>query len=77
MVFKLPLESGIGSVIQRSIQVEALSAPVGGGAALQLEKAEGGELLRMELTTDDLSTARAMLNSYLGLLSVAVRASAR
>ncbi len=60
--------------VLESIRLESLSAPSGGEVRVDLLDSD---VLRLELTADDLSTLRAMLNSYLGLLIVAVRAASR
>ncbi len=60
--------------VLEAIRLESLSAPSGGEVRVDLLD---GDVLRLELTADDLSTLRAMLNSYLGLLTVAVRAASQ
>ena len=57
-----------------AIRLESHSAPSGGEVRVDLPH---DDVLRMELRADDLSTLRAMLNSYLGLLAVAVRAASQ
>ncbi len=60
--------------VLEAIRLESQSAPLGGEVRVDLLD---GDVLRLELTADDLSTLRAMLNSYLGLLTVAVGAASQ
>jgi len=53
--------------------IEASSAPEGG--LLEAGYDRGTASLVLEMSSDDLSTLRAMLNSYLGLVSAAVKAA--
>ncbi|MGA1793544.1 MAG: KEOPS complex subunit Pcc1 [Thermoplasmatota archaeon] len=53
--------------------VEASSAPEGGLLQVKYDR-ESGSLV-LEMSSEDLSTLRAMLNSYLGLASAAFKAA--
>lgn len=52
------------------LRIESMSSPPGG----ELNVKEQGEILSLEMKSSDLSTCRAMLNSYMGLLSAAEKA---
>ena len=58
------------STFLEPILLESRSSPPGG--EMDVEVIDG--TLEIKMSSDDLSTLRAMLNSYLGLLSVAERA---
>jgi len=53
--------------------IEASSAPEGGILEVSYDKEAGSLVLGM--SSDDLSTLRAMLNSYMGLVSAAIKAA--
>ncbi len=55
--------------ISEPMRVESLSSPPGGDVIVNSSQSMEVPWIKMETT--DLSTARAMLNSYLGLLSAA------
>lgn len=54
-----------------ALRVEAGSAPPGGEVKIFLEQEDKRGMVIMVLSSDDLSTLRAMLNSYMGLLTAA------
>ncbi|MFO8050278.1 MAG: KEOPS complex subunit Pcc1 [Thermoplasmatota archaeon] len=64
------MEPGKSSSFIRSLRLESVSSPPGG----ELTVDEEDEMLFIEMKSSDLSTCRAMLNSYMGLLSAAEKA---
>jgi tRNA threonylcarbamoyladenosine modification (KEOPS) complex Pcc1 subunit len=67
---RIELSPSVVSSIVEPMELEASSAPSGGH--LNILTPEVGGLV-MIMGSDDLSTLRAMLNSYMGLVSVAVK----
>ena len=67
------LPSSIGASVAGPLEIEAISSPPRGELKVQYVKAN--DSLVMKMASEDLSTLRAMLNSYLGLLSAAVKAA--
>jgi len=67
---EVPLEEDLIGPVLEALRLEALSAPPGG--RVEVSRMEGGMLMRM--TAEDVSRARAMLNSYTGLLKAALGA---
>jgi tRNA threonylcarbamoyladenosine modification (KEOPS) complex Pcc1 subunit len=61
----------MGTNIEAPMRLEAVSSPPGGELTISYEHGSGS--LDIEMFSEDLSTLRAMLNSYLGLVSTAVR----
>ena len=70
------VELSVGVVVRSSVieplRLEALSPPPGGEVVFS----EGPLGLRLELGSDEPSTVRAMWNSYMGLVSAALRTAA-
>ncbi len=67
----IDLPPEVGVPVETPLKIEALSAPPGGDILVQYDTADS--LLKLMMSSDDLSTLRAMLNSYLGLVSTAVK----
>lgn len=59
--------------VSASMKIESLSSPPEGTVEVGITDSEEDPILVMRST--DLSTARAMLNSYMGLLTVALKTS--
>jgi hypothetical protein len=57
-------------MISTPMRVESISAPPGGDVVINDDPSSSEPLMKM--ISDDLSTSRAMLNSYLGLVSIAI-----
>lgn len=55
------------------LKLEGRSAPPGGAVEIELDKDR--PLLIIRMTSEEVSTSRAMLNSYMGLLSAAHKAA--
>ncbi|MBN1390844.1 MAG: hypothetical protein JXA22_09425 [Candidatus Thermoplasmatota archaeon] len=53
------------------MELEARSAPLGG--SIEIGYDTDVEILTLTMSSPDLSTLRAMLNSYLGLVGAALR----
>lgn len=69
---RMDLPPSVVNSIVKPMELEAVSSPPGGSMKV-LSPENGGIVLLMD--SGDISTLRAMLNSYLGLVSVAVRAA--
>lgn len=69
VIAELPLEGYVLSRVLEPLRLEALSPPPGG----EVHFLEGQDALVLELGSDEASTARAMWNSYMGLISAAIR----
>ncbi|MCU0799529.1 MAG: hypothetical protein MUC62_07645 [Candidatus Thermoplasmatota archaeon] len=69
LIAELPLERDVLSRVLEPLRIEALSPPPGG----EVSFLEGRGTLVLELRSDEASTARAMWNSYMGLISAALR----
>jgi tRNA threonylcarbamoyladenosine modification (KEOPS) complex Pcc1 subunit len=65
----------VGTPIEEPLKIEASSSPPGGD--LTVDYVPSSEQLELKMSSDDLSTLRAMLNSYLGLVSAAVRTASK
>lgn len=61
----------IAESIVEPLKIEASSAPEGGILEVRYDEEAGSLVLVM--SSDDLSTLRAMLNSYMGLVSAAIK----
>ena len=61
----------MGNNIEAPMSLEAASSPPGGDLSISYNESEA--CLDIEMVSEDLSTLRAMLNSYLGLVTTAVR----
>jgi tRNA threonylcarbamoyladenosine modification (KEOPS) complex Pcc1 subunit len=72
LLAELPVEGAVRSRILGPLRLEALSPPPGGEVLFN----EGPDLLLLELRSDEASTLRAMWNSYMGLISAALRTAA-
>ncbi|MFW3145441.1 MAG: KEOPS complex subunit Pcc1 [Thermoplasmatota archaeon] len=59
------------SFLYSPLRLEGLSSPPGGVVDVSME----GPSLIIRMTSDEVSTSRAMLNSYMGLLSAALRSA--
>ena len=73
IVLWLEASDEVIDLVARSLQIESSSSPPGG--MVTVDPDGSGHLPLLEMYSDDLSTARAMLNSYLGLVSIAVEAA--
>lgn len=60
-------------IVSESMRIESVSSPPGGVVEVNGTGSPGEPFMMM--SSSDLSTTRAMLNSYMGLLSVALKAS--
>ena len=69
----MPISFGSGEALKEALLLEAVSTPEGGSIGIRRMGDNDHEHLVIDLSSGDLSTARAMLNSYLGLASVAAR----
>jgi len=69
---QIDLPPSVVNSIVKPMELEAVSSPPGGSMKI-LSLESGG--IHMLMDSSDISTLRAMLNSYLGLASVAVRAA--
>jgi tRNA threonylcarbamoyladenosine modification (KEOPS) complex Pcc1 subunit len=69
---RIDLPSSVVSSIVKPMELEAGSAPPGGRLNVATP-GDGGIVMKM--ASEDISTLRAMLNSYLGLASAAVKAA--
>ena len=70
IVARVELEQNASNLLLEPIRLESISSPPGGALSVDIE----GISLVIRMESDDLSTSRAMLNSYLGLLSTALSA---
>lgn len=70
---RMDLPDGVFESISRSMRIESKSSPPDGTVEVGIGDPNSNPLLIMR--SSDLSTSRAMLNSYLGLLSVALGAA--
>ncbi|MEA3559415.1 MAG: hypothetical protein U9R75_09210 [Candidatus Thermoplasmatota archaeon] len=70
IVARVELEQNALKSLLEPIRLESISSPSGGALSVDIE---GGSLV-IVMESVDLSTSRAMLNSYLGLLSTALAA---
>ncbi|MGA1848231.1 MAG: KEOPS complex subunit Pcc1 [Thermoplasmatota archaeon] len=69
---RIEIPQPVVASIVKPMELEALSSPPGGKLKVDVP-GEGSIILRMD--SEDLSTLRAMLNSYMGLASAAVKAA--
>ncbi len=69
---RIEIPQPVVASIVKPMELEALSSPTGGTLNVDAT-GEGSIVLRMN--SEDLSTLRAMLNSYMGLASAAVKAA--
>jgi tRNA threonylcarbamoyladenosine modification (KEOPS) complex Pcc1 subunit len=69
LIAELPVEGDVLSRVLEPLRLEALSPPPGG----EVHFLEGQGTIVLELSSDEASTARAMWNSYMGLISAALR----
>ena len=77
IVLGLTLDSGRSRVIRDVLELEIASAPPGGEVNIDLiEKGEADRIL-LGMSSEDISTLRAMLNSYMGLLTAALDAAGK
>ena len=67
----MTLNPEVGSPVEAPLKIEASSSPPGGDMAVDYDARTG--ILSLKMSSDDLSTLRAMLNSYLGLVGAAVK----
>ncbi len=67
------LPDNVRDSISRAMEVESISAPEGGVVIVDSGNVDHSPWLKM--ISSDLSTIRAMLNSYTGLLSAAMAVS--
>ena len=67
----IEMDPEMGANIEAPMRLEALSSPPGGEISINYNRE--GSTLEIEMVSDELSTLRAMLNSYLGLVSTAVK----
>jgi len=65
------LPDDVSFMISEPLRIESMSSPPGGEVKVSSTDDRNSSIL--EMSSEDPSTARAMLNSYLGLLSVALR----
>lgn len=65
------LPENVSFMISEPLRIESMSSPPGGKVKVSSPDDRSSPIL--EMGSEDPSTARAMLNSYLGLLSVAMR----
>jgi tRNA threonylcarbamoyladenosine modification (KEOPS) complex Pcc1 subunit len=70
---RVDLPEDIFESISTSMSIESMSSPPDG--TVEVERTYKNENPFLVMRSCDLSTSRAMLNSYLGLLSVALRAA--
>jgi tRNA threonylcarbamoyladenosine modification (KEOPS) complex Pcc1 subunit len=63
----------VGARVLPPLELEARSSPPGGNIEIIFDDVKG--TLDLKMFSDDMSTLRAMLNSYLGLVSTAVKAA--
>lgn len=71
MEFRTALSLDAAELLIGPMEIEAGSAPEGG--RIEIEHDRNGCALVIGMHSNDLSTLRAMLNSYLGLVSAALR----
>jgi tRNA threonylcarbamoyladenosine modification (KEOPS) complex Pcc1 subunit len=71
----LDIDEDLKKAIFEPLIVESRSAPAGGDLGI-IDPGCGKDLI-MEMRSEDLSTSRAMLNSYMGLLQAALEAAER
>ena len=69
----MDLPGNVRDSISRAMEVESISAPEGG--EVNVDPNSCGYSPWLKMTSNDLSTIRAMLNSYTGLLSAAIAVS--
>jgi tRNA threonylcarbamoyladenosine modification (KEOPS) complex Pcc1 subunit len=72
-VVEVPVGGQVRAVVLGPLRLEALSPPPGGRVSFS----EAGHQLVLELASDGPSTMRAMYNSYMGLVSAALRTASR
>ncbi len=71
----LDLNPDIIELLAGPMMVESISSPPGGD--ILIGSGDNPDEPFLTMSTGDLSTSRAMLNSYLGLLTIAVDAATR
>jgi len=71
----LTLDRRRSRVIRDVLEIEIASAPPGGEMSIDLIEENDRDHIVIRMSSSDISTCRAMLNSYMGLLSAALDAS--
>ncbi|MGA1821607.1 MAG: KEOPS complex subunit Pcc1 [Thermoplasmatota archaeon] len=75
VVLGFTLDGRRSRVIRDVLELEIGSAPPGGEVSIELIEEGGEDRIIIRMSSSDMSTCRAMLNSYLGLLTAALDAA--